>query len=266
MLDRYKKKGGFLQLLLLIETSSPQKQESFLNLIAQESPAWEEAIKKKTLSVEKILLWDPIYLAEIFSRIQPLTIAVALRSFSEAQTAKILNCFTPSEQRKIQNIITETNPSANEIASCTMKIIAEVRELMKRGVLKLEKIDPEMVVPENIEEQLQQKTSLQGALASSAALVYDEKPKQVKTRVDSEPSSAPVAKPTVELKVVSRPPNEEAKVAPPLAPQSGDSVGALKDEIEVLKVKNRQIQNENQLLREEISVLKSKLEQIRKIA
>ncbi len=255
MLDRYKKKGGFIQLLLLIETSTKQKQEQFLNLIAQENRAWEESIKKKTLSIEKILLWDPIYLAEIFSRMQPLTIAVALRSFSEPHSAKVLNCFTPSEQRKIQNIITETNPSPSEILTCNMKIIAEVRELMRKGVLKLEKIDPEMLIPENIEEQLQQQSSLHGVQSLSIAPASAE--------IEEIPKVKPEAKVSGEPKL-----DTEVKVSAD-SKTSADARGnyeALKDEVELLKVKNRQLMNENQLLKEEMSVIKTKLEQIRKIA
>lgn len=252
MLDRYKKKGGFIQLLLLIETSTKQKQEQFLNLISQESRAWEDAIKKKTLSIEKILLWDSVYLAEIFSRMQPLTIAVALRSFSEQQSNKVMNCFTPSEQRKIQNIITETNPSPSEVLTCTMKIIAEVRELMRKGILKLEKVDPEMIIPENIEEQLQQQSTLQGAQSLTIASANTEK-LGVKLKVVEENQVAVEEKPRVNSEVKS-------SVA------SHGSQEALKDEVELLKVKNRQLMNENQLLKEEMSVLKSKLEQIRKIA
>ena len=72
MLDRYKKKGGFIQLLQLIETSNKQKQEQFLGIVAQESVIWEAEIRRKSLTLEKMLKWNATYLAEIFSRIQTL--------------------------------------------------------------------------------------------------------------------------------------------------------------------------------------------------
>ncbi|MFN9067220.1 MAG: hypothetical protein ACK5V3_08325, partial [Bdellovibrionales bacterium] len=77
MLDRYKKKGGFIQLLQLIETSSKSKQDQFLGLIAQESPNWENEIRKKMITLDKVLEWNPVYLSEIFSRLHPLTLASA---------------------------------------------------------------------------------------------------------------------------------------------------------------------------------------------
>ena len=39
MIDRYKKKGGFLQLLNLLETTGGEKREKFLKMIAEENPA-----------------------------------------------------------------------------------------------------------------------------------------------------------------------------------------------------------------------------------
>ena len=44
MIDRYKKKGGFIQLLNLLETSSKAKQDQFLGLISQESKIWESEL------------------------------------------------------------------------------------------------------------------------------------------------------------------------------------------------------------------------------
>lgn len=81
MLDRYKKKGGFNQLLNLLETSSKTKQDQFLSLIQQENPNWEEALKKRILSIDKVMSWDKEALSEILTRVQPLTLTVALRYF-----------------------------------------------------------------------------------------------------------------------------------------------------------------------------------------
>ena len=90
MLDRYKKKGGFVQLLQLIETSPKAKQEQFLSLIASESPAWEEALRKKTITAEKILSWAPEVLAEVVTRLPPLTVSVILHGMASDEVDRIL--------------------------------------------------------------------------------------------------------------------------------------------------------------------------------
>ena len=64
MIDRYRKKGGFVQLLNLIETMGKDKQEKFLKMIGDESPNWSVEIRKRLLSIDKILSWNPSYLAE----------------------------------------------------------------------------------------------------------------------------------------------------------------------------------------------------------
>jgi hypothetical protein len=55
MLDRYKKKSGFVQLLTLIETSSKQKQDQFLSLIGQEDSCLGECTEIKLLTIERSL-------------------------------------------------------------------------------------------------------------------------------------------------------------------------------------------------------------------
>ncbi len=237
MLDRYKKSGGFIQLLILIESSSKQKQEQFFNIINQENPAWEAEIKKKSLTLEKILSWNTIYVSEIFSRVQPLTVAVALRSLSQEQVDKVMSCFNHSEQRKIQNIITEINPSPSEIQTCVMKLVTEVRELMKSGVLKMDKIDPGLVIPENIEDKLG-KVQLMSSVEKL------------------------VAAPSQPLNFHT----EEEKKASPVSPMATDGNEHAKEENESLKKKVQILNLENAKLKNEVNSLKSKLEQIKKIA
>lgn len=236
MLDRYKKKGGFIQLLTLIETSGKQKQEQFLGLIAQESPVWEETIKKKTLSIDKILSWDVAYVTEILSRSQPLTVACAMRGMSPERIDKILGCLSQTEKRKIQNMISETNPTPAEVATCVMKIISEVREMMKSGFLKMDKVDPEMLIPENIEDQLQQK---------AASRSFD---------------------PTPEVET----PAEPGKLSFDLPPKGETRAPAAhegnREEVDFLKKKVNTLVSENTQLKNEVSVLRNKLEQIKKIA
>lgn len=154
MLDRYKKKGGFVQLLQLIETSPKAKQEQFLSLIANESPAWEEALRRKTITAEKILSWSPEVLAEVVTRLPPLTVSVILHGMAAEEVDRIVSGLPPITRRKITDGVAEVNPSAGEKSSCFMKLQSEVRGYISQGILKLDKIDSELAVPENIEELL----------------------------------------------------------------------------------------------------------------
>ena len=226
MLDRYKKKGGFNQLLQLIETSGKTKQEQFLALIAQESPVWEETLRKKWITLDKVLSWSPVYLAEIFSRIQILTLASAFHGYPEDKLAIILEAVSATEQRKFQMTLQEINPNPAEKATSQMKILSETRGLIAKGIIKLDKLDPELVIPENIEEKLSE--------AGYQLTV-----------------NAPQSEATTELKFDSK---AEAKA------------DTSKEEIDFLRKKVNQLVNENNLLKHELSVLRNKIEQIKKIA
>lgn len=166
MLDRYKKKGGFSQLLQLLETSPTAKREQFLGLIAGESPAWEEALRKRILTVNRVYSWDAQYLVEVFSRVPPLTLATSLHGSPPEQVESLLSCLPPISKRKIADLMAEANPTAAEKSTSISKLISEVRGYIAQGILRLEKVDPDLFVPENIEESL----SMGGGTISAADL------------------------------------------------------------------------------------------------
>ena len=226
MLDRYKKKGGFIQLLQLIETSNKQKQEQFLGIVAQESVIWEAEIRRKSLTLEKMLKWNATYLAEIFSRIQTLTLASAFHGAEQDKIDIVFKAITASEQRKFQMTLQEINPNPAEKTTSQMKILTETRAMIAQNIIKLDKVDPDLMIPENIEERLSE--------AGFNSVV-----------------SAPPVSAEKELKF-------DAK-----ADAKSDTS---REEIEFLKKKVNQLVNENNMLKHELSVFRNKLEQIRKIA
>lgn len=244
MLDRYKKKGGFIQLLNLLETSSKAKQEQFLTLISQESTTWESELKKRLLSVDKIVEWPREPLSEIISRIQPLTLAVALRHFDQAKKEEITNVLSQSDKRKILNLVDETNPNPAEISTCLHKIVIETRGLIQQGIIKLEKFNPDLAVPENIEELINQKSS-----GLSTDLDFKE---PTKSETSSDDSDGEVK---LDFSGASR--NKEV---------GSDKMDSLKDENDFLKRKVNQLTQEVSTMRSENSILRNKLEQIKKIA
>lgn len=228
MLDRYKKKGGFSQLLQLIETSPKVKQEQFLNLIASESPAWEEAIRQRVLTIDKIFSWSPEVLSEVLSRVQPLQLATVLHAMPPEEIDRLLSVFPSITKRKMMDMVGEANPSAAEKSTCVSKIIVEVRGFISQGLVKAEKIDPHLLVPDDIEEKLSH-----SFVSSSSSEEF-----------------APISKKSETNK------NES---------QNSDSSTYLQ-EIDFLKRKVSQLASEVNALKFENNQLKDKLAQIRKIA
>ncbi len=237
MLDRYKKtKGGFGQLLQLIETSPQKKREQFLALIAEENTIWEEHLRKRLLSVEKIFSWDQQVLSEILSRLQPLTLAVALFGNPSEDTEKLLACLPPITKRKITDMIADSSPSTAEKATCMMKIISEVRGYISQGIVKLEKIDPELYIPENFEDML---ASMSAGFSADVIVI------KCGNSPDFDQNKKPDAfgKPIASTEVVASTPD-----------------------LDLLKRKMNQLIAEVNSLKNENSQLKDKLAQIKKIA
>lgn len=228
MLDRYKKKGGFFQLLQLLETSPAAKREQFLKLIEGESPAWEEALRTRVLTVNRVYGWDPQFLVEIFSRTQPLTLANALHGNPPEQIEQLLSCLPPISKRKITDLMAESNPTPAEKNTCIVRLLSEVRGFISQGIIRLEKVDPEIHIPENIEE------ILNNAGYTTPSYDYESMKKDASPQVVGE-AEEPSPKGSTQ-------------------------------EIDFLKRKVNQLVAEVNTLKNENNVLKDKLSQIKRIA
>lgn len=230
MIDRYRKAGGFLQLLQVLETCGPQKKEKFLKMIQEEDPTWSSALESKMLSMERIFKWDANTIAEIMVRIPDGTLAVALKGFSKEQVEMIFRTFSASQKRKIEDLAGTKNPNTGEIAASFIKIIEEVRSMIKNGTLRFDKFDPELIVQDGIEEKLEGN------------------------------APTPAAKKTEEFSSVL------IETATQAVAQAQSSNGQDREAVEKLSSKVLTLAEENKRLNKELKVLREKLEQIRKIA
>lgn len=154
MIERYRKPGGFVQLLNLLETTGKEKQEKFLKMISEESPIWETEVRKRLLTMEKVLSWNPTYLAEIFPRIQTIQLAMIAAGIPPEKLEAFMNVLNFKERRQVEDILKEKKPNAGEVTSGIMKLFAEIRKMESEGTLKFDKFDPDMTIPEDIEEKL----------------------------------------------------------------------------------------------------------------
>lgn len=234
MLDRYRKTGGFLQLLTLIETSPLSKQEKFLSLIKEESATWEAELSKRRLSFKRILSWDQQSIAEICPRVPEKILGLALWPLSADEKLKFMALLSPSQKRKLDEIFALNPPSDGEVLACQNKVIQEVREMFQSGSLRYEKVDPDLMIPENIEESLNK-----GGMTSAAA--FNEQ--QVQNLILAASKEA--------------------------ATESGAPSPAAVMLVEEMKELRKKLQNclhELSATQKENQVLKDKLDQIKKIA
>lgn len=154
MIDRYRKKGGFVQLLNLIETTGKEKQEKFLSMIKEESPAWEAEIRNKMLTLDKVLSWNSTYLAEIFPHVPAIQLAMIIGGLPAEKSQIFLNVLNYKEKKQVQDQLEAKKPTTADAASGVVRLFAEIRKLAQDGTLKFEKFASDMVIPEDIEEKL----------------------------------------------------------------------------------------------------------------
>lgn len=237
MLDRYRKSGGYLQLLTLIETSPMSKQEKFLSLIKEESPAWEAELSKRRLSFKRILTWENQAIGEIVPRVPEKILGTALWPLSAEEKAKFMALVSPSQKRKLDEVLAMNPPSDGEIVTCQIKVIQEVREMFQSGHLRYEKVDPELIIPENIEEGLNKGSVSIVSMTSMATDAQVANLMEATTKESTSTTGAP-------------------------SPAAVMLVEEMKD----LRKKLQSSLNEVQNLQRENQTLKDKLEQIKKIA
>lgn len=234
MVDRYKKNGGFVQLLQVLETCGSKKYDQFMSVISEEDPSWAIAIKEKMLTFDKIINWKPEAILEILAQVNSLTFSTALKGQSPEQLANFMEAVGNQGQRKIEQQMSELQPTPIEISSCMMKVISEARTMLAIGTLKAAKVDAQLVIPEGFEDKLSSKDS-----RASLGIAPEVGPEFPDTSVAPLPAPAQSA----------------------FAAGTG---GAM--ELDKIQKKFVLLSRDVQQLKQENSVLKDKLEKIKKIA
>lgn len=237
-LQRYRKSGGFYQLLSLIETFGPQKKEKFLEMIEAESPAWARVLRDKMITFDRIFSWPEQIIVEIFKNLQPKTLAFALHGLKDEQKAKIMAYFSHAEKRRLDDMLAEGVPKPEEVAAVLVKVVEQTRKMLKNRELHADKFDEALLIPEDIESRIEEMAAHDTFRAMSS------------TPTSSPPSS------TV---------NREVKAAKPSMVHNSPASEAGTADVMLLQKKVAQLMKENKQLKDELAVAHEKLDQIRRI-
>lgn len=175
MVDRYKKSGGFVQLVQVIETCNSKKREQFMGIISEENPEWAEALNQKAISFDKIISWKPEVILDIVASVNMLSFSAALKSLAPEQLESFLQKLSHQDRRKMETSMQEGNSSPNEISASVIKVISETRGLLVQGVLKADRVDPQLVIPDDFESTLD-KSGKAGGRNDAVVLSFDGPP------------------------------------------------------------------------------------------
>ena len=167
---RYRKPGGFKQLVSLIETFGPQKKEKFLEMIDAEGPAWGEALRAKMLTIDRIFKWPDDTVERVFKRLPTKSLAYVLDSMKPEQKAKIATKFSQADIRRLEDVMSQNSPKPEEVASVWVKVIEYARQMLIEGELHADKMnDPELAIPADIETLLESHVSVAGGAGSKTS-------------------------------------------------------------------------------------------------
>jgi FliG C-terminal domain len=238
MIDRYRKPGGFVQLVSLVETCPTSKQEKFMEIIRSEDPRWADLVRTKLLSMDRIYSWKDDVLHEIFGTLQDLTVAVALHAANDSLRPRLMTYFTHGRKRKIEDLFGSQMPSQQEIAATHMKIIETVRKMEQDGSIRFENFDPTMVIDDDIEVMLS-KAPMPNEGKEDSGLHFGGF--EVDTGIHHN------------FEVISSTPADQGAESRVM-------------EIQALKKRVAELSKENAVLRHELSLARNKLDQIKKIA
>lgn len=143
ILARYKKPGGFKQLLKLIETSQPQKQEMLLGVVEKEDPSWAKLLREKKISPEMVLEWEKDHLSLIFENMLSQHCSNIFKNLGEDAFKEYATLIRVEKYRELKVMVDDSaEPSPAQLIAAYTNMLETVRFLDEEKVIDLRYIDP----------------------------------------------------------------------------------------------------------------------------
>lgn len=156
VLGRFRKPGGFQQLLTLIETCEPSKQQNLLNLVGTEDPGWAHLVRLKTLTFARVLSWPVETLMEITPHLPDPILATAYQMAEQMAIhgpplhEKWLQSLPSIKAREVRSLAQTAPFNIHEQIATGIKVIQVVRSLEFRGLLRFSKFDPTLEIDKRL--------------------------------------------------------------------------------------------------------------------
>lgn len=138
MLARYKKKGGFEQLLSLLEKSVPSKQEALLKNVESEDPSFAKLLRMKILTVKQVCAWDPTVIGEATVKMSSKQLSVLIKGLGGDSFERLTATLKTFTKKEIMDSVPNINPSQAEVEACGIVLIEKVREAISFGTIKID--------------------------------------------------------------------------------------------------------------------------------
>ncbi len=252
MLDRYKKTGGFVQLITLLDTCGLQKRDKFLEIIRKEDSRWARVLEAKVIDLNRVLSWSDSALAEVTCVLQEINVVAICTALDESQRARVIATLPHQRRRKLEELLENAHPTPGEVSTSINKLVEAVRKLASDGVLRFDKIDPQLHIDSDIEDRLADGRPIAG--------IDDHEIQHVKTSLGKNGNGE-----TDESHLAVVRSLDTFKPNSPTPIDTSDQK-ALAQEVEKLCKRVKELELANVTLKNELAIAKKKLEQIRRIA
>ena len=143
MLARYKKPGGFSQLVFLIETCHGAKRDQLMKIVREEDPKVADLVENKVLTAARIWSWSEEIIAVFFEDVPEKVLWASGYKMENGIKRKILNLIKEEQYRvDLVEWWKSEKPKTGEVEAANIKLVNIVRTKAKAGFVDLKKIDP----------------------------------------------------------------------------------------------------------------------------
>jgi hypothetical protein len=140
MLARYKKAGGIIELVKLIEDSGEPKRSQLIAMIRQEDPEFAARVESRIFSYEMLHTLPENLLAEIVASCSPKVLAISLATETDEVFIKLCErCLGQnfSEYKSEKEVAQSSALTPSQIEAGRKKLISTARKLESEGRIKL---------------------------------------------------------------------------------------------------------------------------------
>lgn len=139
MLARFKKGGGILELVKLVEESPEPKRTQLLTMIRNEDPEFAAQVESRLFSYDMLKTLPENLIAEIIAATPAKILALALYGEDAEFTALAEKCLGKnfSEYKGEKELVAGAPPQPPQVDAARKKIIAETRKLEAEGKIRL---------------------------------------------------------------------------------------------------------------------------------
>jgi hypothetical protein len=153
-LARYQKPGGFLQLVTLLEGLDEKKREQLLTIIQQENARWHSALISKIITFERLIQWPDSVLMELLRVVKPLTLGSALFGLPDNQIQRFRTLIPSTSRMDLKDVLNYESTPPAKVQTARLQMAQHARQLIVDGVLAPKAFAPDLVIPDDIEEDL----------------------------------------------------------------------------------------------------------------